>query len=484
MPHETARCDNPLVERYASPEMVELWSPQRRYGLWRRLWLALAEAQYELGLTAENGVTPRISPEQLAAMRAHLDDIDWERVASYERRFRHDVMAHIHAFGDVCPQARDIIHLGATSCYVTDNADLILMRDGLRLLLQKLVGVIDRLAEFAERWRELPTLGYTHFQPAQLTTVGKRACLWCYDLVLDLQELEYRLETLAFRGAKGTTGTQASFLTLFHGDHEKVRRLDLLVARKMGFQKVYPVTGQTYSRKVDDQVLSSLSGIAQSAHKFATDLRLLQHEHEIEEPFEAEQIGSSAMAYKRNPMRAERLCGLARFLIELAHNSEYTAATQWLERTLDDSANRRLVLPQAFLTADAILRLYLNIVSGLVVNPDIIAAHVARELPFMATETLLMEAVRRGADRQMAHEIIRRHSLAVAEQLKRGGINDLWQRLANEPAFAGLDFHALSRPEQFTGRAPQQVAEFLQDIIAPIRERYAMFLHQQAEISV
>jgi len=464
--------------------MVELWSPQRRYGLWRRLWLALAEAQYELGLTAEDGVTPRISPEQLAAMRAHLDDIDWEKVASYERRFRHDVMAHIHAFGDVCPQARDIIHLGATSCYVTDNADLILMRDGLRLLLQKLVGVIDRLAEFAERWRELPTLGYTHFQPAQLTTVGKRACLWCYDLVLDLQELEYRLETLAFRGAKGTTGTQASFLTLFHGDHEKVRRLDLLVARKMGFEKVYPVTGQTYSRKVDDQVLSSLSGIAQSAHKFATDLRLLQHEHEIEEPFEAEQIGSSAMAYKRNPMRAERLCALARFLIELAHNAEYTAATQWLERTLDDSANRRLVLPQAFLTADAILRLYLNIVSGLVVNPDIIAAHVARELPFMATETLLMEAVRRGADRQVAHEIIRRHSLAVAEQLKRGGTNDLWQRLANEPIFAGLDLHALSRPEQFTGRAPQQVAEFLQDIIAPIRQRYAMFPHQQAEISV
>jgi len=484
MPRETARCDNPLVERYASPEMVELWSPQRRYGLWRRLWLALAEAQYELGLTAEDGVTPRISPEQLAAMRAHLDDIDWEKVASYERRFRHDVMAHIHAFGDVCPQARDIIHLGATSCYVTDNADLILMRDGLRLLLQKLVGVIDRLAEFAERWRELPTLGYTHFQPAQLTTVGKRACLWCYDLVLDLQELEYRLETLAFRGAKGTTGTQASFLTLFHGDHEKVRRLDLLVARKMGFEKVYPVTGQTYSRKVDDQVLSSLSGIAQSAHKFATDLRLLQHEHEIEEPFEAEQIGSSAMAYKRNPMRAERLCALARFLIELAHNAEYTAATQWLERTLDDSANRRLVLPQAFLTADAILRLYLNIVSGLVVNPDIIAAHVARELPFMATETLLMEAVRRGADRQVAHEIIRRHSLAVAEQLKRGGTNDLWQRLANEPIFAGLDLHALSRPEQFTGRAPQQVAEFLQDIIAPIRQRYAMFPHQQAEISV
>ncbi|MCS7167842.1 MAG: adenylosuccinate lyase [Gemmatales bacterium] len=476
--------DNPLIERYASPEMIELWSPQRRYGLWRRLWLALAEAQYELGLTAEDGITPRIAPRQLEALRAHLDDIDWEKVAAYERRFRHDVVAHIHALGDVCPEARDIIHLGATSCYVTDNTDLILMRDGLQLLIKKVVGTIDALADFAYRYRDLPALGYTHFQPAQLTTVGKRATLWCYDLVLDLQDLEHRLTSLAFRGAKGTTGTQASFLALFHGDHEKVRKLDLLVAQKMGFSQVYPVTGQTYSRKVDVQILHTLSGIAQSAHKFGTDLRLLQHEHEVEEPFEAEQVGSSAMAYKRNPMRAERLCSLARFLIELSHNAEYTAATQWLERTLDDSANRRLVLPQAFLTADAILRLYLNIVSGLQVNPEMIAQHVQRELPFMATETILMEAVRRGADRQTAHEIIRRHSLAVAEQVKRGGTNDLLSRLAREPIFEELDLDALSDPRAFVGRAPQQVDEFLRDIVAPIRERYRAYLCQRADIAV
>ena len=484
MRRETTIGDNPLVERYASPEMVELWSPQRRYGLWRRLWLALAEAQHELGLTAADGVTPLITAEQLEAMRSHLDDIDWEKVAAYERRFRHDVTAHIYAFGDVCPQARPIIHLGATSCYVTDNADLILMRDGLRLLVQRLVGVIDRLAEFAERWRDLPTLGYTHFQPAQLTTVGKRACLWCYDLVLDLEELERRLQSLAFRGAKGATGTQASFLTLFHGDHDKVRRLDQLVAKKMGFEKVHVISGQTYTRKVDAQILDALSGIGQSAHKFASDLRLLQHEHEIEEPFETEQVGSSAMPYKRNPMRAERLCGLARFLIELSHNTHYTAATQWLERTLDDSANRRLVLPQAFLTADAVLRLYLNIVSGLVVNTEMIALHVQRELPFMATENLLMEAVRRGADRQAVHEIIRRHTLGVAEQLKQGKVEHLWQRLADEPIFAGMDFGALSKPERCVGRAPQQVAEFIQEVVEPIRNRYRAYLQQRAEISV
>ncbi|GBD35742.1 Adenylosuccinate lyase [bacterium HR36] len=476
--------DNPLIERYASAEMVAIWSPQRRYGLWRRLWLALAEAQSELGLTAEDGKTPRISPRQLEAMRAHLDDIDWDRVAFYERRFRHDVMAHIYAFADVCPEARDIIHLGATSCYVTDNADLVLMRDAMKLLVQKLVGVIDKLAEFAERWRDLPALGYTHFQPAQLTTVGKRAILWCYDLVLDLEELEQRLNTLAFRGAKGTTGTQASFLELFRGDHEKVRLLDILVARKMGFERIFPATGQTYTRKVDVQVLHTLSGLGQSAHKFGTDLRLLQHERELEEPFEAEQVGSSAMAYKRNPMRAERLCSLARFLIELSHNAEYTAATQWLERTLDDSANRRLVLPQAFLTADAVLRLYLNIVSGLTVNPEVIAQHVARELPFMATEKLLMEAVRHGADRQTAHALIRRHSLAAAEQIKLGRPNDLLERLVKEPVFAELDFAVATDPRRFVGRAPEQVTEFLHDVIAPIRQRYHAFLGQHAEISV
>ncbi|MCS6977215.1 MAG: adenylosuccinate lyase [Gemmatales bacterium] len=460
--------DNPLVSRYAGAEMAALWSPQRRYGLWRRLWLALAEAQHELGLTAEDGVTPRITPAQLEQMRAHLDDIDFAAVEAYERRFRHDVMAHIHAFGDLCPEARGIIHLGATSCYVTDNADLILMREGLRILARRLRSCIALLSRFAERWKDTPTLGFTHFQPAQLTTVGKRATLWCYDLVLDLSEVERRIADLKFRGAKGTTGTQASFLILFRGDHAKVRELDRRVAAKMGFDSVYPVTGQTYSRKVDSQVLDVLSGIAQSGHKFATDLRLLQHRHEIEEPFETEQVGSSAMAYKRNPMRAERLCGLARFVSSLTVNTAQTASVQWLERTLDDSVNRRLVLPQAFLACDGLLRLYRNIVEGLVVHPEVIAAHVARELPFMATETLLMEAVKRGADRQEAHEIIRRHSLAVAAAVHAGGRNDLLERLSREPIFSGLDLSSLKDPRLFVGRAPQQVDEFLKEVIVPL----------------
>src|SRR5947209_819756 len=371
--------DNPLVSRYASREMAQLWSPQRKFSTWRRLWLALAEAQHELGLSAEDGITPRIRPEQLRELRAHLDDVDFDRAHDLERRFRHDVMAHIHTYGEACPDARDIIHLGATSCYVTDNTDLLLMRDGLRLLRDRLVGVIDSLARFAERYRSLPTLGFTHFQPAQLTTVGKRACLWCYDFVLDLHELEHRLDQLRFRGAKGTTGTQASFLALFQSDHDKVRRLDQLVARKMGFEQVYSVTGQTYSRKVDSQILDALSGVGQSAHKFGTDLRLLAHRREVEEPFEAEQVGSSAMAYKRNPMRAERMCGLARFVSTLAISAAQTAATQWLERTLDDSVNRRLTLPQAFLTADGVLRLARNISSGLIVNEDVIRRGVAQD---------------------------------------------------------------------------------------------------------
>jgi adenylosuccinate lyase len=460
--------DNPLVSRYASAEMAALWSPARRVGLWRRLWLALAEAQYELGLTADDGVTPRITPQQLEQMRAHLDDIAWDAAEAYERRFRHEVMAHVHAFGDVCPLARGIIHLGATSCYVTDNADLILIREGLRLLRRRLRSCLAALARFAQKWKDTPTLAFTHFQPAQLTTVGKRAVLWTYDLVLDLEELEHRMAALRFRGAKGTTGTQASFLTLFRGDQAKVRRLDLLVAQKMGFDAVYPVTGQTYPRKVDAQVLAVLSGIAQSGHKFATDLRLLQHRQEVEEPFAPEQVGSSAMAYKRNPMRAERLCGLARFVVELAGNPQHTAAVQWLERTLDDSVNRRLVLPQAFLACDGLLRLYHSIVAGLVVHPQVIQAQVARELPFMATETLLMEAVRRGADRQEAHEMIRRHSLAAAAQVHAGGNNDLLDRLAREPIFAGLDFASLADPRAFVGRAPQQVDEFLAEVLGPL----------------
>ncbi|MCS6851078.1 MAG: adenylosuccinate lyase [Gemmataceae bacterium] len=480
-----ATYENPLVTRYAGAEMAQLWGPRRRVGTWRRLWLALAEAQSELGLLADDGVTPRIRPEQLAELRAHLDDIDFERAAKHERRLRHDVMAHVITYGDACPLARDIIHLGATSCFVTDNTDLILIRDGLRLLRDRLVGVIDRLARFAEQWRDLPTLGFTHFQPAQPTTVGKRACLWCYDFVLDLREVERRLETLPFRGVKGTTGTQASFLTLFRGDHAKVRRLDQLVAHKMGFEQVAPVTGQTYSRKIDAQVLDTLAGIAQSAHKFGTDLRLLAHRQELEEPFEAEQVGSSAMAYKRNPMRAERMCGLARFVMSLASNAAQTAAVQWLERTLDDSVNRRLTLPQAFLATDGVLRLALNIVAGLVVNPAVIARHLNEALPFLATESILMAAVARGGDRQELHERLRQHSLAVSERLKAGGtVNDLIDRLRADPAFVGVDVAAALAPQHLVGRAPQQVDEFLAEEVTPIRRRYPHLLSQSAEISV
>jgi adenylosuccinate lyase len=477
--------DNPLVTRYASREMAELWGPQRKFSTWRRLWLALAEAEQELGLRADDGVTPRISPAQLEQMRAHLDDIDFARAEMHERRRRHDVMAHIDTFAEACPEARDILHLGATSCYVTDNTDLILLREGLRLLRDRLVGVVDSLARFAGRWRDLPTLGFTHFQPAQLTTVGKRACLWCYDFVLDLHELEHRLETLRFRGVKGTTGTQASFLALFHGDHERVRQLDLLVARKMGFESVYPVTGQTYSRKVDSQILDALSGMGETVHKFGTDLRLLAHRQEIDEPFEAEQVGSSAMAYKRNPMRAERMCGLARFLSSLSVSAAQTAATQWLERTLDDSVNRRLTLPQAFLTADAMLRLVLNVGNGLIVNPEVIARNTASILPYMATENILMAAVARGGDRQEIHECIRRHSQAVTAALKAGAEkNDLLERLKADPLLAKVDFDAVMEQGRFTGRAPQQVDEFLAEQIEPIRRRYSHLLGQTAEVNV
>lgn len=477
--------DNPLIARYASREMATLWGPQRKFSTWRRLWLALAEAQQELGLTTADGSAPRIRPEQLARMREHLDDIDFTRADHFERQLRHDVMAHIHAFGEVCPEARDILHLGATSCYVTDNTDLLLIRASLELIRNRLVGVIEALARFAERWRGLATLGYTHFQPAQLTTVGKRACLWCYDFILDLREIEYRLAGLEFRGAKGTTGTQASFLALFHGEHEKVRQLDQVVARKMGFERIAPVTGQTYSRKVDSQILDCLSGLAQSAHKYGTDLRLLAHEQEVEEPFESSQVGSSAMAYKRNPMRAERMCSIARFIGGLTVSAAQTAATQWLERTLDDSANRRLTLPQGFLAADSVLRLALNISIGLVVNPAVVERHVQEALPYMATESLLMAAVATGGDRQTAHEVVRRHSHEVAAALKAGAPrNDLLDRLHREPLFAKIDFERNLQMENFFGRSPQQVDEFLAQEIAPIRARYAYLLDQTASVEV
>jgi adenylosuccinate lyase len=477
MPSNHEQYDNPLIARYASPEMSQLWSPQRKFSTWRRLWVALAESQAELGLP--------ISAAQIAELRAHVDDIDFEAARRYEQRLRHDVMAHVHAYGDVCPTARKIIHYGATSCFVTDNTDLLLLRESLQRVEVRLAAVIDRLAAFAARWRDLPCLAFTHLQPAQPTTVGKRACLWTYDLVMDLAEVQYRLSTLRALGSKGTTGTQASFLEIFQGDHEKVQQLDRLVCRKMGFAGSYPVSGQTYSRKIDSQVLCVLSGIAQSAHKAATDLRLLQHRKEVEEPFEEEQIGSSAMAYKRNPMRAERICSLARFVISVESSAANTAATQWLERTLDDSANRRLTLPQAFLAVDAVLLLYQNVAAGLVVYPRVIAANLESELPFMATENILMAAVAAGGDRQDLHERIRRHSQAAAAVVKQqGGRNDLLDRLAADAAFAAVDLKGALDPAKYVGRAPQQVDEFLAEVVEPIRAKYPQALAATAKIEV
>jgi adenylosuccinate lyase len=469
--------DNPLITRYASARMNELWSPQRKFSTWRRLWVALAEAEAELGLP--------ITPGQVAQLRAHVEDIDFVAAAAYERRLRHDVMAHVHAYGDACPDARAIIHLGATSCYVTDNTDLLLLRESLLLVRDRLVATIDNLARFAAGHRDLACLAYTHFQPAQPTTVGKRACLWAYDLVLDLAVIEHRLASLRAQGSKGTTGTQASFLALFRGDHEKVRRLEQLICRKIGFADSYPVTGQTYSRKIDAQVLAALGGIAQSSHKMATDLRLLAHRKELEEPFEREQVGSSAMAYKRNPMRCERICSLGRFVMSLETSAVQTAAVQWLERTLDDSANRRLVLPQAFLAADAVLVLCQNVTAGLVVYPRVIAANLQAELPFMATENILMAGVAAGGDRQDLHERIRRHSQAAAAVVKeQGGKNDLLERMAGDPAFAEVDLGALLAPSDFVGRAPQQVDEFLSEVIAPIRAKYPAAADGDAEVKV
>jgi adenylosuccinate lyase len=457
--------ENPLVERYAGKRMARLWSSQVRVSTWRRLWVSLAEAQRGLGLN--------VSEQQIAALRAQVEAIDFDAADAYERRFRHDVMAHIHALGDAAPEARAIIHLGATSGFVTDNADLILMRAGLELVRDKTVRVIDALAGFATRWKELPCLGYTHFQPAQLVTVGKRAALWCHELVLDLGELERRLAGLKFLGVKGTTGTQASFLELFNGEDAKVEALDKMVAAAFGFEETYRVSGQTYSRKVDAQVLAALGGIGESAHRFGTDLRLLAHERELEEPFETEQIGSSAMAYKRNPMRAERMCSLARFMMALPAAASQTAATQWLERTLDDSAVRRLIVPQAFLGADAILNLYLNVVPELVVHPGVIARHVAEQLPFIATENLLMAAVQAGGDRQDLHARIRIHALAAADRLKDGAAeNDLIERIRSDPAFPKLDFEGVLEPSRYVGRSPRQVEEFVSREIEPIRQRY------------
>jgi adenylosuccinate lyase len=466
--------DNPLIGRYASTEMSRLWSPQTKHSTWRKLWIALAEAERELGLD--------ISQAQIEELKSHVDDIDFKNAAKHEKVLRHDVMAHVHAYGDICPTAKPIIHLGATSCYVTDNTDLILMRRGLEMLRSKLVSTIDRLAKFAEEYRALPCLGFTHLQPAQPVTVGKRATLWCYDLVLDLEELEHRIESLRMRGAKGTTGTQATFLSLFNGDHKIVEELDRRVCQKMGFDRAYAVTGQTYSRKVDAQVIDVLGGLSQSAHKAGSDLRLLQSRKEVEEPIEKNQIGSSAMAYKRNPMRAERMCGLARFVMSLASSAAQTTATQWMERTLDDSANRRLTIPQAFLATDAILILYRNVVDGLVVYPKVIARHLDEELTFMATEEILMAGVREGGDRQDLHEQIRIHSLEAAKVVKQQGLpNDLMARLKTDPSFAKVDLTSALDAKRFVGRAPEQVDAFITDVIQPIRQRYAADLDQSAD---
>ena len=460
------RWRSPLGSRYASPAMQTLWGERHRIGLWRRLWLALAETERELGLD--------IPDQALAQMRAHLDGADLEAAARYERRFRHDVMAHVHAFADQAPAARPYLHLGATSAYVTDNADLIVMRDGLRLLLGRLIAVLGALEQFAARHASLPCLAYTHFQPAQLTTVGKRATLWMQDFGLDVEEVSRRIETMRLRGCKGTTGTQASFLELFGGNHDKVRELDRRVAARLGFAATFPVTGQTYTRKADSGVLDTLSGIAQSASKLAGDLRLLQHEGELLEPFESEQIGSSAMAYKRNPMRAERISGLARFVISLQANTAQTAASQWLERTLDDSANRRLTLPESFLATDAILILATNIAAGIEVREDVIRRHVDEQMPFMATERWLMLGVSAGGDRQSLHEVVRRHSLQVAEAVSRGEENTLLDRLASDPAFRAVPATALRaelEPSRYTGRASQQVGEFMDQYLRPLMAR-------------
>jgi len=496
MPTSPDTYDNPLIGRYASQEMAERWGPLRKFRTWRRLWLALAEAEYELGLLADDGVTPRITLTQLAELRNHLDDVDLKRAAEHEKRLRHDVMAHVRTLKDVAPGCNDIIHLGATSCYVTDNADLILMRESLNQLCESLACVIDELATFAMKWKEEPTLGFTHFQPAQLTTVGKRATLWLFDFILDLQELERRRDDLPFRGAKGTTGTQASFLELFHGDHEKVKKLDRLVARKSGFARIVPVCGQTYSRKIDSQIIDALSGLAQSAHKWGTDLRLLAHRQEIDEPFEEEQVGSSAMAYKRNPMRAERMCSLARFITGLPAMAADTASTQWFERTLDDSACRRLYIPQAFLAADAVLRIALNLLTqrtglenrGLVVNRSVIAKNVREYLPYMVTENLMMAAVRAGEDRQEVHEVVRQHSHAVTARVKAGTgtTAELLERLKEQGPFQKIDFASLASlsPNDFVGRSPQQVEEFVADYVEPIRKNYATTLNKTAELHV
>ena len=459
--------ESPLSSRYASGEMQFIFSPDKKFTTWRRLWIALARAEMELGLP--------VTQAQIDELEAHADDVDYACAARWEEKLRHDVMAHIHAWGEICPNAMPIIHLGATSCYVGDNTDVILMREALLLVRDKLVRVLAALAPFAERYKALPTLGFTHFQSAQLVTVGKRATLWMNELLMDLHEVNHRISTLKLLGSKGTTGTQASFLELFGGDHEKVKALEAKIAAEMGFDGVVSVSGQTYSRKMDYGVLSTLSGIAQSASKFATDMRLLCHLKEVEEPFEQSQIGSSAMPYKRNPMRCERICALSRYVMADAVNPAVTAASQWFERTLDDSANKRLSVPEAFLAVDAILNIYANVASGLVVHEKVIEKHVLEELPFMASENILMDAVKRGGNRQDLHERIRVHSLEAGRNVKDLGLpNNLIDLIAGDPMF-GMSREELTahlEPGRYIGRCPQQVEEFLAADVAPVLEKY------------
>ncbi|HIQ82523.1 MAG TPA: adenylosuccinate lyase [Candidatus Pullichristensenella stercorigallinarum] len=455
--------ETPLNSRYASPEMQEIFSPDRKFTTWRKLWVALAESEMEMGLP--------VTRAQVDELKAHIYDIDYEAARRHEERTRHDVMAHVLAYGDVCPGARGVIHLGATSCYVTDNADILMLRDALTLVRDKVIEVVRRLRAFALEYKDLPTLGYTHLQPAQLTTVGKRATLWMQDLLMDLEEVNFALSSLKLLGNRGATGTQESFMKLFDGDGEKVDELERRIAEKVGMQKCFAVSGQTYPRKLDSRVLGALSGVAQSAYKFAQDMRLLQSFREVEEPFEKGQIGSSAMAYKRNPMRSERICALSRHVMALTQDAQMTAATQWFERTLDDSANRRLSLPEAFLATDAVLELYANIADGMVVYPAMIGKRVKENLPFMATEAILMEGVRLGGDRQELHERIRVHSQAAAVRMKQEGLeSDLMERIAADPAFP-MDHEHLSNllaPENYTGRAAEQTENFVRREVDPV----------------
>lgn len=471
--------ENPLNSRYASAQMQYLFSPDFKFKTWRKLWIALAQSEMELGIA--------ITPEQIAQMKLHVEDINYEVAAERERLVRHDVMAHVFAYGELCPLAKPIIHLGATSCYVGDNTDIIIMTGAMNLILKKLVNLMDVLANFALEYKDLPCLAFTHFQPAQPTTLGKRASLWLMDLLMDLAALEFQLSQMRLLGSKGTTGTQASFLELFDGDHEKVKALDEKIAQKMGFDSCYPVAGQTYPRKLDSQVLFVLSGIAQSAAKFSNDMRLLQNLKEVEEPFEKNQIGSSAMAYKRNPMRSERIASLSRYIIIDTLNPCVTAATQWFERTLDDSANKRISVAEAFLAADAVLELYINVAEGLVVYPKMIEKHLREELPFMATENIMMEAVKRGGDRQELHEKIRTHSMAAGKIIKEeGGKNDLSQRITADEAFGITkeELEKLLQPANFVGRAPQQTQEFIENDVHPVLEKYADLLGLTVDIKV